>query len=203
MLENIFRWFAARPRLTLVLAVAGLFGPFLAKPFNIDDPLFIRLAQQVWLHPFDPFGFDINWYGVPCPMWDATENPPLAGYYLALAGGLLGWSETALHFAFLFPTVAVAWGTHRLAQRFCRRPLLAALATLAMPVFVISGTTLMCDMLMLAFWIWAMVFWMEGLEPGRGGKLLLAAMLMMFAMFTKYFGVCVMGTSENYFSELS
>ena len=69
-------------------------------------------------------------------MWWVTENPPLAGYYLALAAGILGWSEVALHFAFLLPAVAAILGTHRLARRFCNSPMLAALATLFTPVFM-------------------------------------------------------------------
>src|ERR1700733_6004699 len=47
MLQRIRQWLAAHPRWTLTLLVAAALGPFLAKPFNIDDPLFIRLAQQV------------------------------------------------------------------------------------------------------------------------------------------------------------
>ena len=191
VLERIYRYFTARPHLTLALAVVGLLGPFLDKPFHIDDPLFIRVAQHIWAQPLDPFGFSINWYGAPCPMWDATENPPVACYFLALVGGALGWSEVALHLAFLLPALAVGFGTYRLAKMFCRQPLFAALATVVMPAFVVSGTTLMCDMLMLAFWTWAMVFWLEGLKENRGGKLLFAALLMTLAMFTKYFGFCV------------
>ncbi len=191
VLERIYRYFTARPHLTLTLAVAGLLGPFIDKPFHIDDPLFVRVAQHIWAQPLDPFGFSMNWYGVPCPMWDATENPPVACYFLALVGGALGWSEVTLHLAFLLPALAVVFGTHRLAKRFCRRPLVAALATAVMPAFVVSGTTLMCDMLMLAFWTWAMVSWLEGLKEDRGGKLFLAALLMTLAMFTKYFGFCV------------
>ncbi len=53
-------------------------------------------------------------------MWRVTENPPLASYYLALAAGIFGWSEIALHFAFLLPALAVILGTHRLARHFCQ-----------------------------------------------------------------------------------
>jgi hypothetical protein len=42
------------------------------------------------------------------PMWDITKNPPLACHYLAAAAAVVGWSEAALHAAFLLPAVAVS-----------------------------------------------------------------------------------------------
>ena len=94
------------------------------------------------------------------------ENPPLACYYVALAAGVLGGSEPALHVAFLLPALAAAWGTWRLARRLCPQPLLAALATVCTPVFLVSSTTIMCDVLLLAFWVWAVAFWLEGTDTG-------------------------------------
>jgi len=125
-------------------------------------------------------------------MWKVTENPPLACYYLALASGILGWSELALHSAFLLPALAVVWGTHRLARHFCSQPLLAALATLFTPVVLVSSLTVMCDVLMLAFWVWAVVFWVEGTEQEKFWKLFVAAWLITLAELTKYFGVCLL-----------
>src|SRR5258708_3519590 len=54
-------WLAAHPYFALTLAVFTALGPFLAKPFNIDDPLFIWLAHQIQVHPGDPYGFSVNW----------------------------------------------------------------------------------------------------------------------------------------------
>ncbi len=190
-LTQACRWPALHPRLTLLLVVLAALAPFLAKPFNIDDPLFLWTARQIQAHPADPYGFKVNWYGTADSMWWVTENPPLASYYLALAAGFLGWSEVALHFAMLLPAVAAILGTHRLARRFCHSPLLAALATLCTPVFLVSGTTVMCDVMMLAFWVWAAAFWLEGLEENRSGKLFAAGWLIALAALTKYFGACL------------
>ncbi len=190
-LNQIRHWLAVHPYWTLTLVVLALVGPFLTKPFNIDDPLFIWAARQIHEHPIDPYGFRLEWGWTEFPMWKVTENPPLACYYVALAAAVLGWSEAALHFAFLLPALAVAWGTHRLARRFCRHPLPAALATVATPVFLVSSTTVMCDVLMLAFWVWAMVFWLEGTETGKGRCLWGAAVLMTLAALTKYYGICL------------
>lgn len=186
------------PQLMLALAVVAMLGPFLAKPFNIDDPLFIWAAHQIQLHPGDPYGFDVNWYWAPSPMWSVTENPPLASYYLALAAAVLGWSELALHFAMLLPAVAVVLGTYRLARHFCRQPVLAALLTLGTPVFLVSSTTVMCDVLMLAFWVWAGLFWIEGLKQNSVWKLSGAASLMAAATLTKYYGVCLLPLLEAF-----
>src|SRR5580693_2603804 len=128
-LQSIWRWLAARPYLTLTLAVLVFLGPFLNKPFNIDDPLFLWAARQIQAHPGNPYGYDVNWNGHVQPMWQVTKNPPLACYYLAGAAAVLHWSESALHLAFLLPAIAAILGTYRLATRFCSRPLLAAAVT--------------------------------------------------------------------------
>ncbi len=182
---------AAHPNWLLALAVLLALGPFLAKPFNMDDPLFIWTARQIHAHPMDPYGFNVNWDETASPMWSVTENPPLASYYLALSAGIFGWSEIALHGAFLLPALAVILGTYRLARRFCDPPLLATLAALFTPVFLVSSSTVMCDALMLAFWVWAVVLWVEGMEREAFWPLAGAGLLIALAALTKYYGACL------------
>jgi 4-amino-4-deoxy-L-arabinose transferase-like glycosyltransferase len=189
--DKILRWLALRPGLILMLVVLAALGPFITKPFNIDDPLFLWTARQIQAHPANPYGFDVNWYGTISPMWEVTKNPPLAAYYLAMAAAVLGWSEPALHLAFLLPAIAAILGTYRLARRFCNRPMLAACATLFTPVFLVSSTTLMGDTLMLAFWVWAVVLWVEGMERNNLRRLTGSGVLIALAALTKYFGVCL------------
>jgi len=69
--------------------------------------------------------------------------------------------------------------------------LLAACSVLCMPVFLVSASTIMCDVLMLAFWVWAVVFWVEGLEQNRAVKVFAAGLLVALALLTKYFGVAL------------
>jgi len=189
MFEKIRHWTARHPNWALTGIVFIALAPFLAKPFNLDDPLFIWAGHQIQAHPTNPFGFDVAWDTTAFPMWKITENPPGACYFIAVAAGILGWSEIALHFAFMLPAIAVILGTHRLARRLGGNPLLAALVTLFAPVFLVSATTVMCDVLMLAAWTWAVVCWVEGQENTR--KLLLAGLLIALAEMTKYFGVCL------------
>jgi 4-amino-4-deoxy-L-arabinose transferase-like glycosyltransferase len=189
--SHALTWFLSRPQLLLTLAVLATLGPALTKPFNVDDPLFLWAARHIVRHPFNPYGFEVNWYGWAMPMWEVTKNPPLACYFLAIAGLVLGWSEVALHAACLLPAIAVILGTYRLARRWCQRPLLAAFLTLFTPVYLVSASTVMCDVLMLAFLVWAVVLWIEGLETDRPLYLAGAGVLIGLAALSKYFGMCL------------
>jgi hypothetical protein len=199
MLAKIARWIALHPQSSVAALTIVILVPFLTKPFNIDDPIFIWGARQIQAHPADPYGFTVLWdTPSPVPMWKVTQNPPLASYYIALAATILGWSEIALHAAFLLPAAAVIWGTCRLARRFCDRPALAGLTALLTPAFLVSSTTIMCDVPMLAFWVWAIVFWVEGVEEDRVYKVLIAGGLACLAELTKYYGICVVPLMAAY-----
>jgi len=191
MLDELRDKAGRHPHWTLVLVTVAALLPFLAKPFNIDDPLFVWAARQIHGHPGNPYGFNVEWGFKEFPMAKVTENPPLACYYLALAAGIFGWNEAGLHFAFLLPAIAVILGTYRLARHFCRSPGLAALLTLFTPVFLVSSTTVMCDVLMLAFWVWAVAFWVKGIERKHFPTLAGAGLLVSLAVVTKYYGVCL------------
>jgi hypothetical protein len=177
----------------IVLAVAVLvcLVPFSGKAFNIDDTLFIYEARQIAQHPLDPFGFKVNWFLDAIPMAYETRNPPLASYYSAAAAVFVGWSERALHLAFLLPALATVWGTYRLAQRLTNSPLLAAVATLLTPGFLVSANSVMCDTLALALWLWAIIFWVEGFEPQKARSLVISAFLITLCALTKYFGIAL------------
>ncbi len=49
-------------------------------------------------------------------MIEAFDNPPLTSYFIALVSLIGGWSEPALHLAFLVPAVAAVLGTYALAK---------------------------------------------------------------------------------------
>jgi len=191
LFSRLRAWIAAHPRLAVALVTIGVLCLFLPKPFNVDDPLFLWTARQIQAHPFDPYGFTVNWYGNAEPMWRITENPPLTCYYLAVVTKIVGWSEIVLHLAFLLPALAVILGTYRLAQRFSAANLLPPLLTLLAPGFLVSSTSVMCDVMMLGFWMWAIVLWFEGMEKNRLLLLFAAMALVALAGMTKYFGLCL------------
>src|SRR5205823_649389 len=161
--------------------------PFSGRAFHVDDPLFVWSGQQIAKHPLDPYGFQVVWDNFSEPMSEITKNPPLACYYLAAVGLIAGWSERALHLGFLLPAIALVLGTYRLSMRFTRSPLVATAAALLTPGVLVSATSVMCDVMMLAFWIWATVLWMEGLDEGKRSYLIASSLLLTSAALTKYF----------------
>jgi len=173
------------------VAVLAILAPFLNKAFHIDDPLFLWMAQRISHHPGDPYGFAANWYISAQPMFSIMQNPPASSYYMALVANFLGWSEPAMHGAFLVPAIAAVAGTFFLARRLSGSPLLAALLLLFTPVFLVSATGLMCDVWLLAFWVWSIECWKRALERNSAWLLVLASMLAAAAALTKYFGVAL------------
>lgn len=169
-----------------LLTVACLL-PFSGRAFHVDDPLFVWAAKQIVKTPTNPYGFDVIWDYTRVHMSDVTQNPPLASYYTAAIGSLAGFAERPLHLGFLVMALTLVVGVYQLAETFTKYPLLAALATLVTPGLLVSASSVMCDTMMLALWIWAMVFWIGGLEPERPGFLALAGVLASAAFLTKYF----------------
>jgi 4-amino-4-deoxy-L-arabinose transferase-like glycosyltransferase len=165
--------------------------PFVGKAVHIDDPLYIWTARQIRSHPLDFYGFDVFWEKHKLPMAINATNPPLTAYYLAAIASVLGWSERALHLGFLLPAVLAVIGTYFLAKRFCAHPFAAAMGTIAMPVFLLCSTSLMCDTMMVACWVWTVLLWMRALEQGNTARLALAGLLIGVTALTKYFGVCL------------
>ena len=192
--RGIFAWIRRHPQLFLALLTVACLLPFSGKAFHIDDPIFIWTAQHIVHHPLDFYGFNATWWWLTTPMWQVQQNPPLAAYYMALIGSLAGWSESALHLGFLLPAVVVVLATYHLARRFTHSPFIAAAATLVAPGFLVSATSLMCDVSMLALWMLAIVFWLKGLdtEQGRPRYLASAAVLMALCALTKYFGMALL-----------
>ena len=178
--------------IVLTLVTFACLAPFLNKAFHIDDTLFLLAARQIQSTPADFYGFKVNWEGVEAPMSAVTKNPPLASYYIAVAAGLLGWDEVGLHLAFLFIALASVAGMFLLAKEFCSRPLIAVLAAISTPVFLLSSTSVMCDPMMVSLWIWAMYLWIRGTKNDSVIQLIGAAFLIALCVLTKYSGASLL-----------
>jgi hypothetical protein len=164
----------------LAALTALLLVPFAGKAFHIDDPLFLWSAQQIVNDPFDFYGSKVNWFGTEQPMADVMQNPPLASFYLALASRFSGWNEVGLHLAMLLFAIATVVGTWRLSRSFN-----AALFVLAAPVFLVSATNVMCDVMMVALYVWSVALWVDDAAK----RWWIAAILAAAAGLTKYFAV--------------
>ncbi|MEZ4218142.1 MAG: glycosyltransferase family 39 protein [Myxococcota bacterium] len=175
-------------------AVALATAPLLAlsdRAFNIDEPLFVWLAEQIARAPFDFFGFDVNWYGTAQPMYAVTRNPPATGYAIALASLVAGASERALHIAFAVPAAFCALATCALARRLAGAPLLASALLVGAPVFWLCANTVMSDVPMLALWLGAIWAWLAGCERGDARGLAVAGACASAAVLTKYFAIAL------------
>jgi len=179
------------PYVTLLAATLLCLLPFSGRAFSTDDPLFIWTAQHIIQQPLNPYGFEVNWNKSAAAMSEVTQNPPLASYYMAAAGKIGGWAERTLHLAFLLPTIALVLGVYRLAKRFTGSPGVAAAATLVAPAFLISACSVMCDPMMLALWVWAVIFWIEGIDSEKPVFLAGSVILTAAGTLTKYFGAAL------------
>ena len=175
----------------MIALVALLQIPFLTRAFHIDDPLFIWAARHIRVNPANPYGFPVNWYGWNMQMFEVAKNPPFASYYIALTTIFLGWSETGIHGALLLPALLAGIGIYFVANRFCGHPLLAAFAAILTPVFLVSGVTVMSDMWMLAFWVFAVYFWISGLDKDNHVFLAFGGFCIAMSAISKYFGMAL------------
>lgn len=181
----------ARPRLFLLAVTTAMLLPFLGKAFHVDDPLYLWTARQIQSQPLDFYGFVITWDQRTRPMHEEMQNPPLFAYYLAAVAACFGWNEVGIHLSLLPVSLLAAWGTYELSSRFCARPLLASLAAVLTPVFVVSATQVMGDMMFLALWVWSLHGWDIGIREEKRGPLLLACVLAGAATYAKYFGIAL------------
>jgi 4-amino-4-deoxy-L-arabinose transferase-like glycosyltransferase len=179
------------PRIILVAATLACLLPFADKAFHIDDPLFVWAGRHMQTQWWDPYGFEVNWYGWAMPMHEVTKNPPLACACIACIISIFGENEFALHIGFFLLAIALVLGTYALACRLCDHAFQAALAALFTPVFLVSSTTVMCDVLMVALWVWTVVLWMRGLENDQPLTLALAGLLIGASVLAKYFGIAL------------
>lgn len=163
--------------------------PFVNKAYHIDDPFYIWTGQQILESPLDFYGYTINWSGIEVPASLENKNPPLVSYYMALVGLLFGWREWPMHLAFMLPAIGVGIGTYFLACRFCAKPALASMLAIITPAFLVSSTNVMAEIVMLFFYVWALYFWMTGLESGRSRLMILGALCIAGATLSKYYGL--------------
>ena len=178
-----------RDVLLLTLGALLCLLPFIGKAVHLDDPVYVWIARQIHSNPADFFGFKLNWQGAEVFISEFNRNPPGVSYLLAVAALLGGWSEVSLHLGILPCSLAVVLGTWTLARRCCSAPMLATAIACATPAFIVSATTLMADIPMLACWVWAVVFWEKGMRTEAKSRFFFAASLIALGALTKFIAV--------------
>jgi len=192
LIQRATDWAVRHPFLFIGLLLLACEGPFLDKAVHIDDALFMWTAEQIQHHPGNFYGFDVNWVGRTIPMAVENCNPPATAYLFAGVAAVLGWREIYLHAAMLLVTFAAASGTFHLARQWCAHPLSATLLAISLPAFMVSAATLMCDLPMLALWLWCLVCWQRGLQRDQTIYYLAAGLLGGLAVLTKYSAITLL-----------
>ena len=165
--------------------------PFVTKAFHIDDPLFLWTGEQILREPLDFYGFAIHWDRTTQPIYEVNQNPPGVAYYMAPVAAIFGWHETAIHLALALLAGLAGLGTYLLARTWTANPILASVIAVLSPAFLVSATSAMSDVPMVAAYVWALYCWVRGFQTERGRWLLAAGVLAGLAFVTKYFGLTV------------
>jgi len=174
---------------------AAFFGPvllvlpFANRAYHIDDPMFVRVAQHIVDSPLDYFGSVVDRGTYDVPMYLFNQNPPGFSYCLAVVGAIAGWGEVPMHFVSAFFAGLTGLGAYVLAARLCSRPGFATALTVFTPGFLVSATTVMTDLPMVALYVWAIYLWIVGLDRGGMRWLVASVAAITFGTFLKYYAI--------------
>ena len=164
----------------------------------VDDTLFLKAAAQILRDPLRPYDFVVNWYGTSESFWNVFKNPPGVSYWLAGAHALGAASDVARHVTMLPFAVAALLGGVRLARRFVEDAGWATTMWAASPAFVLGAATLMADVPALAFSLWGLALWTEGVDAADPGRRRLGALLTGIAIMMKYTAILAVGALALY-----
>jgi len=165
--------------------------PFVTRAVSIDAPVFIAVARQIIAQPLDPFGFQMIWDPTSPDAWVFNRNPPLVSYYLALWIRLFGEVDTWLHVAMLPFSLLAGLSFLGIARRSAGAGARPALLLIATPAYLVLATTLMLDIPLLGFMLFAVYAMLRGAEEENARWQLAAGAAAAAAGLTKYIGFCI------------
>ena len=184
-----------RDLLILLAVMTAVLLPFIGKPFNVDDPFYLKAARQFAADPVHPYSYSINWSGETRDAWgprtmEATF-PPLVTAYTALIIKTFGEKEWVLHLLFMVFPLAAAAGMYFISKRYTESPLAASLLAAVCPAFMVSANSIMLDVPLCALVLCSIAFFIYGADSGSGWKLALGSALAGCAVLAKYSGILV------------
>lgn len=157
--------------LTILLRV-----PFLNTPVQGDDVYYLYGAQHAQVDPLHPLHTQYAFLG---QMVDMRGHPhgPLNAWVLGTLVAVFGEvHEVPFHATYMVFSLLAALAMLSLARRFCpERALLATLLFLAVPAFVVNGTSFETDLPFLAFWLISFVYLAKAIDTSSIWKLLVSA----------------------------
>jgi hypothetical protein len=171
---------ASKSGLWLILAVVLLVRlPVLNQAIQGDDHIYISEGAHALVDPLHPGNTKYVFQGREVDL-RGHPHPTTYGWFLApLIVAFGGVREVPFHAVYIVFSLIAACAMWSLAQRFSPQPLWAALLFVAVPAFVVNGTSLEADLPFLAFWMAAIALFCAD-------RLLLAAVAMVLASMTAY-----------------
>lgn len=173
----------------LILLVLAITLPFIGQAVHIDAQLFIDWAKQGISHPLWQHLPNYDYFGVHYDEFHDT-HPRLQSLYLSLWLRLTSEvSEPFLHLAMIpFPIMAVV-AMYFLARRFRANAFIASLLFITAPAFLVNTHLIMTDVPGIAFWLLAILFFIQGVDRNRLLYLGLAAVFFTLCIFDYYQGL--------------
>ncbi len=177
--------------IVIVLFILIQLVPYINKPFHVDDPFYLKMAEQITRDPLRPYSFSINWSGELRKVWPFMEAtfPPLIPFYLALIMVILGTGEIIMHSMFLVFPIIAGISMYYLSKRFGSPPLISSLIMASTPVFLVMSTTLMLDTPLLSLWLLSAVMFIYGVDSNNKTLLLLSSIAIGICSLAKYTGL--------------
>ena len=178
-----------------VLFAAFVLVACIGKQPNVDDYIYIQVAKNIAKDVLDPFAGLTHWDTTYRPLFEVNENPPLLSYLLALAGSHTNWSVPWMHAILLPGALAGVRGVASLARLVGAHPARAQWGLVLSSFWLVSATSLMCEVTMTSIAVWASVAVVRSTQsPERGAAAtwaLLGGLLIGVAFMTKYSAVFV------------
>lgn len=175
----------------IIISVLFISLPFCGRAFFIDDYYHFNMAKEIVKNPLKPYGFKSKTNAGNSPYWKKgvlpdMVNPPLMHYCLAVIIKLFGDEVYKIRIGFLIFPILSGVAIYFIGKRFCRYPLLGALAAIATPVFRLNSYSLLIDMCMITFFLWGFEILSRGLDRKNPWLIFWGGILLGLAPLAKY-----------------
>lgn len=183
--------------LALSFLVLATSLPFVHRAYFVDDFYFVTIAKGILEHPLRPYDFRSEDAGHANLGWEPGQqprmvNPLLFHYFLAAVMKLWGDDVWKLRTASLIFSLISVWAMYLLGKRFVRNSFAAASLMAVTPAFWLTSYSLLIDSALLAFFLAALVCFIEGHERNSKKLWVASGLLMGAALLTKYTGALVL-----------
>lgn len=182
-----------RHSLLLVIVVwIFLQFPFWRVAFRIDEPFYLAIAEQISVHPLDPYRFRLNWLGTSREVSEIFANPPLVPFWLAFWQLLFPRNEVSLHIAMLPFSVLALHSFALLARHLKVDPLLSLALLCCSPAFFLGSQVVMLDVPMLCFFLVAISYAAVYEQQGNRLAFTVALLAALLTPLAKYNGMLLL-----------